>query len=106
MKLGEHFWSSEMDCNILRVPGGWVFRNYVPGTDQTTCSTFVPFSEEFKTNSEGSGTQPTIDNSGYITALSVFEQWKEEFDTCEGDKQGFYEWLKTRLHSLKAANDT
>jgi hypothetical protein len=62
-------------------------------------------SSEYARQNKGSAEQQT-DNSGYITALSVFEQWKEEFDTCEGDKQGFYEWLKTRLHSLKAANDT
>lgn len=49
---------------------------------------------------ENSGEQPAqTNNSDYATAQQVFCEWKEEFDTCEGDKLGFYEWLKLRLNA-------
>lgn len=47
MKLGESFWSSEMDSSILRVPGGWLFRIWDQEHGVHTSSTFVPFDNEF-----------------------------------------------------------
>jgi hypothetical protein len=41
----------------------------------------------------------TTANSDYAAAQQVFLEWKEEFDTCEGVKLGFYEWLKLRLNA-------
>jgi hypothetical protein len=38
-------------------------------------------------------------NSRYATAQYVFDEWKEAFDTSEGEKCGFQEWLKLRLNS-------
>ena len=48
---------------------------------------------------EGDSQQTT--NSRYVTALDVFEEWKELFDTCEGDKAGFFNWLTERLNAAK-----
>ena len=73
LKLGEHFWSSKMECNILRVPGGWLFRSYHPDTGNIVGSTFVPFSKEFKTNSEDGCTQPTASNTGSLQFPSLKE---------------------------------
>lgn len=47
MKLGDHQWVSEYDCNVLRVPGGWLFRHYDHETTICQCSSFVPFNNEF-----------------------------------------------------------
>jgi hypothetical protein len=52
MKLGESFWSSEMDSSILRVPGGWLFRGWDQDRGVHTSITFVPFNNEFIKTSE------------------------------------------------------
>lgn len=64
LKFGEHQWFSEMNCNVLRVPGGWLFREYTVDTDIIVCSTFVPFNNEFMEISDASEAEKPTANTG------------------------------------------
>jgi hypothetical protein len=52
MKLNDVLWLSLNNTEVLRVPGGWIYRVYDSGT-QREClhSCFVPFNNEFMENS-------------------------------------------------------
>lgn len=52
MKFGESRWHCEMRSNILRVPGGWIFRTSDNERDIYISSVFVPFNNEFMQESE------------------------------------------------------
>lgn len=76
LKFGEHQWFSEMNCNVLRVPGGWLFREHTVDIGIIACSTFVPFNNEFMENSDQkeAETQPItqqgrLEDSAQISAL-------------------------------------
>jgi hypothetical protein len=56
-----------------------------------------------KTSEQGES-PATAGNSDYAAALKALDEWKEEFDVCEGDKCGFEPWLRSRLNSVKAPN--
>jgi len=60
MKLGDSVWVSEFESNVLRVPGGWLFRSSDGERDIYTSSTFVPFNNEFMKTSE-QGESPATD---------------------------------------------
>jgi len=75
MKLGDSFWYSGISCQVVRVPGGWLFqsadtlRNIIPSMS------FVPFNNEFMENSAPSELAATTANSDYATALKVLDEW-------------------------------
>lgn len=61
----------------------------------------VIFSDDRAAEEQGAPALQT-GNSDYAAAQQAFDEWKEEFDTCEGDKCGFEPWLQLRLNAAKA----
>jgi len=61
MKLHDVLWLHLNNTEVLRVPGGWIYRAYDSVT-QHEClnSCFVPFDNQFMGTPEGSG---AVDNS-------------------------------------------
>lgn len=88
MKLGDHEWSSEMNCEVLRVPGGWIFRN-INGTD-AKCYAFVPFNNEFMEYSDPKKEQ--------LVSLSKVKEVLEERDDVEPERKFLIE------HNLRDAH--
>lgn len=104
MNLGEHFWCSEMDCNILRVPGGWVLRNYNNETGENIISqTFVPFNNEFmEISADSEDQQEQTANIDYTAALhSELMQWNISEDLVIDES--LISKLATRLNSVVKA---
>ena len=69
MKLGDSVWVSEFESNVLRVPGGWLFRTADGERDSYTSSTFVPFNNEFMKPLDQGESPATTGNIDYTTAL-------------------------------------
>jgi len=89
MKLGDSVWVSEFESNVLRVPGGWLFRSSDGVRDIYTSSTFVPFDNEFIKTSE-QGEPPATDRQRLKPAISLVLSCAErlfaeagEYDTLE-----------------------
>jgi hypothetical protein len=47
MKLFDSFWNSSINCNIIRVPGGWIFQTTDSSQSSVSAMSFVPFNNEF-----------------------------------------------------------
>jgi hypothetical protein len=102
MKLGDNVWCSEMQSNVLRVPGGWLFRPADGERDVFTASTFVPFNNEFMTTSEQGESPATTGNSDYAAALRVWKEFNHnEIPICDVD---FVSWCEHRLNAQKDAH--
>jgi hypothetical protein len=51
MKLGDSFWHSGIGCQVVRVPGGWLFQTADSSQSSISSMSFVPFNNEFMENS-------------------------------------------------------
>lgn len=70
MQLNEVIWLHLNNTEVLRVPGGWVYRAYDSITQKECLSQcFVPFDNEFKKTSEQGESPATAGNSDYTAAL-------------------------------------
>lgn len=45
MKLHEFIWMSSINAGVIRVPGGWIYKTYIPEVGIAQC--FVPMNKEF-----------------------------------------------------------
>ena len=71
MKLGESLWNSGMACNIVRVPGGWLFQTCDENNDTIPSMCFVPFNNEFmKISEDAEDQQKQTANIDYTAVLS------------------------------------
>lgn len=104
MKLGDSVWNSEMQSNILRVPGGWIFRTADGDRDIYTASTFVPFDMEFKKTSEQGESPTTAGNIDYAAALRGISDYRSSEGDAGGSIDHLKAWLQSRLNSAKAPN--
>lgn len=98
MKLGDSVWNSEMQSNILRVPGGWIFRTADGDRDIYTASTFVPFDMEFKKTSEQGESPATTGNNRYAAAQEALSEYDKDI-TSTHDIGDFAGWLSERLNA-------
>lgn len=51
MKVLDSYWFSEITCQVIRVPGGWIFQSFNADGGVLLSSCFVPFDNEFMENS-------------------------------------------------------
>lgn len=71
MNLLERDRAVNCDMSVVRVPGGWIFIDYGAGETASQSQCFVPYSTEFKINSEQgeSCQQPITGNKREPTAI-------------------------------------
>jgi len=91
MKLGENFWSSEMNCNILRVPGGWVFQSTFENQDAYSTQCFVPFNNEFMeiTDTVEAVKQPPTKQGRLEDSAQICPHFREERYDLTGEGTHF-----------------
>lgn len=102
MKLGDSLWSEQMSCNIVRVPGGWLFQTSDVGSTYIATMCFVPFNNEFMQNIAHIENVNTTTNSDYAAALRVIKEISKEENVAL--VVSIERIIEERLNSAKAPN--
>jgi hypothetical protein len=87
MKLGDSYWNSSIGCQVVRVPGGWLFQTADSSQSSISSMCFVPFNNEFMETSEQGESPATAGNSDYVAVLeqAIFDFSIKENKVCTID---------------------